>query len=81
MNDKKKIVRMMALISISFLFSYGWGMHIRHIEKQTAYVRRKSDYRYGLASLQAMAHSPKRHKELIDEFFRWLNGNELVQPT
>ena len=52
MTDKRKLERLMALVSVSFLFSYALGMHLRTIEKQTAFVRRKSDYRYGLESLR-----------------------------
>lgn len=79
MTDKKKLERLMALVSVSFLFSYAWGMHLRTLEKQTAFIRRKSDYRYGLGSLTNMARSPQKHKERIDEFFRWLHGDHLVQ--
>ena len=79
MTDKKKIERMMALVSVSFLLSYGWGLHLRSYEKQTAYVRRKSHYNYGLGRLTSMVTAPQKHKKLITEFFRWLKSEELVQ--
>ena len=79
MTDKKKLERLMALVSVSFLFSYAWGMHLRTLEKQTAFVRRKSDYRYGLASLMNMTLYPHKHKERVNEFFRWLHDDNLVQ--
>ena len=81
MTDKKKLERLMALVSVSFLFSYAWGMHLRTIEKQTAFVRRKSDYRYGLESLLRLSTNPKKYKKNIDEFFQWLRGDYLVPIT
>lgn len=81
MTDKKKVERMMALVSISFLFSYGWGLHLRNYEKQTAFYRRKSHYRYGLGRFTSMATAPHKHKELIEEFFRWLKSDELVKES
>jgi len=79
MTDKKKIERLMALVSVSFLFSYGWGKHLRTLEKQSVFLKRKSDYRYGLASLMNMATRPNKYKELIDEFYIWLRGEALTE--
>jgi len=79
LTDKKKLEKMVALISLSFLLSYGWGIHLRNLEKQTAYLRRKSDYRYGLESLQSMTSRPERSKELIDEFYRWIKDESLIK--
>lgn len=78
LTDKRKLETMVALISISFLLSYGWGIHLRSLEKQTAYKRRKSDYRYGLDSLQSMTSRPERHENLIDEFYRWIKSESLM---
>jgi len=63
MSHGKKIERLMGMVSISFLFSYAWGMHLRTIEKQTAFVRRKSHYRYGLGSLNRMLKNPRNHQD------------------
>jgi len=79
LTDKKKVERMMALVSVSFLLSYGWGLHLRKFEKQTAYYRRKSHYMYGLGRITTMVTAPQKHEALIDEFFRWLASNELVK--
>ena len=79
MTDKKKMERMMALVSVSFLLSCGWGLHLRNYEKQTAYVRRKSHYNYGLGCLTRMVTAPQKHRKLITEFFRWLKSEKLVQ--
>ena len=79
LTDKKKLETMMALVSVSFLLSYGWGIHLRNYEKQSAYLRRKSHYRYGLGSLLKMASAPRKHEKLIDEFFRWIKSDELVK--
>jgi len=79
LTDKKKLERMMGLVSVSFLLSYGWGLHLRTYEKQTAYYRRKSHYNYGLGRLTTMVTAPQKHESLIDEFFRWLKSNTLVQ--
>lgn len=81
LTDKKKVERMMGLVSVSFLLSYGWGLHLRTYEKQTVYYRRKSHYNYGLGRLTTMVTAPQKHEALIDEFFRWLKSDELVQAT
>jgi len=79
LTDKKKVERMMALVSVSFLLSYGWGLHLRSYEKQTAYYTRKSHYNYGLGRFTTMVTAPQKHGILVDEFFRWLASNELVK--
>lgn len=79
LTDKKKLERMVALISISFLLSYGWGIHLRTLQKQTAYLRRQSDYRYGVDSLQNMIARPEKYKKLIDEFYRWIKDESLMK--
>jgi len=78
MSHGKKIERLMGMVSISFLFSYAWGMHLRTIEKQTAFVRRKSHYRYGLGSLNRMLKNPRNHQELIQLFMKWLDEDHIV---
>jgi len=78
MTDAKKLERLMAMVSISFLFSYGWGLHLRTIEKQTRFVARKSHYRYGLGSILRMLKSPRKHKDLVNVFLEWLDSGELV---
>ena len=54
-------------------------MHLRNYEKQIAYNRRKSHYRYGLGRLASMATAPHKHKELIEEFYRWIQSDDLVK--
>ena len=77
MTDSVKMERLMAMVSISFLFSYGWGLHLRTLEKQTSFNKRQSHYRYGLGSLLRMFWAPKKHPYLIDEFFKWIENGKL----
>jgi len=48
MIDPEKLERLMAVLSLSFLYSYEWGLHCVWSEKHNAAQRkRKSDFRYG----------------------------------
>ena len=77
MSDKKKLEKLMAILSLSFLYSYGWGLHLRTLEKQTKFYSRKSDFRYGLESILKMLVNPTRLNDLRELFFDWIDSGTL----
>ena len=77
MTDKKKQERLMAVLSLSFLYSYGWGLHLRTIEKQSQFTARKSDFRYGLDCILRLLYNPHRMNDLRDAFFKWIESGKL----
>ena len=72
LTNKKKLETLMAVVSLSFLYSYGWGLHLRETRKQTAFVRRKSDFKYGLDSIIGMLFSPISSDGDMPEFLDWV---------
>lgn len=77
MTDKKKQERLMAVLSLSFLYSYGWGLHLRTLEKQTKFLSRKSDFRYGLDSILKILYNPHKLNYLREYFFEWVESGQL----
>ena len=77
MSDKKKLEKLMAVLSLSFLYSYGWGLHLRTLEKQTKFYSRKSDFRYGLESILKMLVNSTRLNDLRELFFDWIDSGTL----
>lgn len=78
LTNKKKLETLMAVVSLSFLYSYGWGLHLRTIEKQTAFVRRKSDFKYGLDSIMRMLLNPIRAEGAMPDFLDWIDSGEIL---
>lgn len=73
LTKRKKLESLMAVVSLSFLYSYGWGLHLRATRKQTAFVRRKSDFKYGLDSIIGMLFNPIGADGLMPEFLDWID--------
>lgn len=78
LTEDSKLERLMAVVSLSFLFTYGWGLHLRSFEKQTAHIKRQSDFRYGLDSIEEMLFMPHGQRNYREEFYNWLQHGKLV---
>ncbi len=78
LTDRKKLERLMAVVSLSFLYSYGWGLHLRTIEKQSAFLRRKSDFKYGLDSIMRMLSNPISADGRMPEFLDWVESGCIL---
>ena len=78
LTEDTKLERLMAVVSLSFLFTYGWGLHLRSLEKQTAHIKRQSDFRYGLDSIEEMLFMPHGQRNYREEFYSWLQHGKLV---
>ena len=77
MTEKKKLEKLMAILSLSFLYSYGWGLQLRTLEKQSKFLSRKSDFRYGLESIVRILFTPSCLSELRESLFNWIDSGTL----
>lgn len=77
LKDKKKLERLMAVVSVSFLYSYGWGLHLRKTIKQNSFTRRQSDFRYGLNSILSMIWNPRGNTDSMNDFLEWIDTGTL----
>ena len=77
LKDKKKLERLMAVVSVSFLYSYGWGLHLRKTIKQSSFTRRQSDFRYGLNSILSMIWNPRGNTDSMNDFLEWIDIGTL----
>lgn len=72
MTDGKKLEKLFAIVSLSFLFSYGWGCHLRKTRKSTAALKRKSLFRIGLEGILRLLSNPHLKQSERQEFIDWL---------
>lgn len=81
LTNGKKLEQLMAIVSMSFLFTYGWGLQLRTFLKQTTTTLRRSDFRYALDQITHMLANPASHKELMTQFQHWLTSGKIpVDP-
>lgn len=79
LTDGKRIEKLMAVISLSFLFTFGWGCHLRGIKKQTSKSKRKSLFRLGLENLLEILTGGRQCKADLTRFIRWLESDQLSE--
>ena len=72
MTDAKKLEKLFAIVSLSFLFSYGWGCHLRKTRKSTVALKRKSLFRIGLEGILRLLSNPHLKESERQEFIDWL---------
>jgi len=61
-----------AIVTLSFLFSYGWGCHLRKVRKATVAQKRKSLFRIGLEGILRLLGNPHLQESEQEEFIHWL---------
>jgi len=76
MTDPRKLEGLFAVVALGFLFSFGWGCHLKAIgEKRCAKSKRKSHFRLGLEDILTHLtsdHPGQRHRKGWRSFLRWL---------
>jgi len=72
MTDARKLEKLFAIVSLSFLFSYGWGCHLRKVSKPTAALKRKSIFRTGLEGILRLLGNPHLKESERQDFIDWL---------
>lgn len=72
MTDAKKLEKLFALVSLAFLYSFGWGCHLRTTRNQTKATERKSLFRLGLEDILRLLNNPHLKQKERDAFTDWL---------
>jgi len=75
MTDGSKLEKLFALVSLAFLISFGWGLHLRKIRKTNQAMRRKSLFRQGLEGILRLLNNPHLPGVRRQEF-----GDRLKSP-
>ena len=72
MTDASKLEKLFAIVSLAFLFSYGWGSYLRKTRKATAALKRKSIFRLGMEGILRLLGNPHLKESERQEFIDWL---------
>jgi len=78
MTDGAKLEKLFALVSLAFLVSFGWGVHLRKTRKTNQAVRRKSLFRQGLEGILRLLNNPHLPEVQRQEFGDWLKSPFLA---
>lgn len=73
MSQAAKLEKLFALVTLAFLFSFGWGCHLRSTRKVTKALKRKSLFRQGLEDILRLLSNSHLAIAEFREFSRWLN--------
>jgi hypothetical protein len=74
MTDGAKLEKLFALVSLAFLFSFGWGCQLRATRVATMAMKRKSLFREGLEDILRMLTNELPNPYEIRDFARWLKS-------
>ncbi|MBK1835709.1 IS4 family transposase [Roseibacillus ishigakijimensis] len=74
MSDAKKLEKLFAVVTLAFLYSYGWGCHLRTTRKTPKAMARKSLFRQGLESILRLLNNPHLKAKDRNEFLAWLKS-------
>ena len=76
LRDRRKIDKLLAVVSLAFLFTLGWGVILKEQQGQlTARQKRKSIFRLALDILIEMLNNPDHNKQKISMFHEWITSN------
>lgn len=76
LRDRRKIDKLLAVVSLAFLFTLGWGVLLKEQKKNlTARQKRKSIFRLALDTLIEMLNRPDRNKQKISMFHEWVTSD------
>jgi len=73
MTQAAKLEKLFALVTLAFLFSFGWGCHLRSTRKVTKALKRKSLFRQGFEDILRLLSNPHLPIAEFRDFARWLN--------
>jgi hypothetical protein len=75
LRDRRKIDKLLAVVSLAFLFTLGWGVLLKEQQGQlTARQKRKSIFRLALDALIEMFNNPDRNRQKISMFYEWITS-------
>ena len=73
LRDRRKIDKLLAVVSLAFLFTLGWGLLLKEQQgRLSAREKRKSVFRLALDVLIEMFNKPDRNQKKISMFHEWL---------
>jgi len=78
MSDRQKIDKLIAVLTLAFLFTIGLGILFKENCTLSPYQKRKSTFRLALDLLNSMLAQPSKHKEKIKLLDQWLNSE--IEP-
>ena len=78
MTNGAKLEKLFALVSLAFLFSFGWGCQLRASRTATAAMKRKSLFREGLEDILRLLANDSPHPNELQDFIRWLKHTNLI---
>lgn len=76
MSDPGKIEKLFGVLTLAFLFGYGWGCEMKSRTKLTAPQRRKSVFRLGLDRIAQIFGNKRDFTAEIHDFLHWLDGEK-----
>ena len=74
MKEPRKLEKLFALVTLAFLFSFGWGCQLRATRKTTKALKRKSLFRLGLEDILRLLSNPHLQSDEDRDFTRWLES-------
>ena len=82
LTEKTKVDKMMAVVSLAFFYTLGWGMLLKaNTEKLTTRQKRKSLFRLALDGITQILEKPENNKELDLLFLSWINSDLQIPKT
>ena len=79
MSQKVKMDKLIAVLSLSFLFTMGFGLLLREKKTLNAHDKRKSVFRLALDTLESMLCKPKKYKDSERIFDQWIRAD--IEPS
>ena len=76
MSEGKKVEVLFAVLTVAFLFSYGWGCELKSSTCLNAQQKRKSIFRLGADYLLRCLNREAQFAEHLDEWLEWLSGRK-----
>ena len=77
LREADRIDNLVAVVTLSFFYSFGWGVLLKSLPNQSAYIMRKSYFRAGLESVIEMLSLPNRFANRLHQFIEWLINGKL----
>ena len=73
MSDPRKIEKLFGVLTLTFMFSYGWGCEMKSKTKLTAKQKRKSIFRLGLDRISQIFGNKEDFVVEIRAFLHWID--------
>lgn len=72
LREAKRIDTLVAVVTLSFFYCFGWGVLLKSSKNVSAYIKPKSYFRAGLEHVIEMLNHPERLKQLWNHFLEWI---------